>query len=97
MKTVFSQAAALVAAFVIGCAAAPLVVPPLSAQNAEAGARQWEYTCTDRPQLLRTASFQAARDAGQSQIRAIGTALTQEFGAAGWELAGVDLCFKRPL
>jgi hypothetical protein len=84
-------------AFILGCVAAPLVVPPLSAQQTEQGVQRWEYVCMD---LL----------AGGGGTGAKARQATEGFnrlGAEGWEFVGPPAggsgwhssvsCFKRPL
>jgi len=39
----FKHGLGFVFAFLLGCVAAPIVVPPLTAQNTAAGAQRWEY------------------------------------------------------
>ncbi|MBO6939982.1 MAG: hypothetical protein JJ863_33740 [Deltaproteobacteria bacterium] len=69
-------------AFALGCAAAPLVVPPLSAQQQAAGVQRWENTC------VTVRSVDAAAHAGMS-MGAQGWEMVSVAGAAA--------CFKRPL
>ncbi len=73
-------------AFVLGCVAAPLIVPPLSAQQAAAGVQRWENMCAD------------VDSSSQSAINDV----LARFGSEGWELVNGDrgrqnYCFKRPL
>lgn len=75
-------------AFLIGCLAAPLVVPPLTAQNTAAGANRWEVKCV-------------AESAGT--MRGLASDMSEvgnQMGAEGWELVSVVeglMCFHRPL
>lgn len=73
-------------AFFFGCATAPFIVPPLSAQQAAAGVQRWEHQCVEVD-----SGWRYAQDA---------TEVGQRMGAEGWELAStvhMALCFKRPL
>ena len=85
----FSLGLSLSIAFILGCVSAPLIVPPLSAQQVAQGVQRWEYAC--RPTSMET-------------MPAIDLAVTQfnTLGAEGWELVfaaprSVVACFKRPL
>ncbi len=83
-------ASLLVAAFAVGCAAAPVLVPRMNAQTtARINTRttsqnaRWEYTCYENN--------------GEIDMNAM-----NQYGAAGWELvtgpsASGVFCFKRAL
>ncbi|MBK6580361.1 MAG: hypothetical protein IPG17_30200 [Sandaracinaceae bacterium] len=73
-------------AFFFGCASAPFIVPPLSAQQAAAGVQRWEHRCVEVD--------------GGWRYPEHATEVGQQMGAEGWELAATvasALCFKRPL
>lgn len=82
-----SLALVLIVSFVLGCVAAPLIVPPVRADQTTV--QKWEYTC----QLVDC----RGRTASKKLTRAL-----NEFGAQGWEYVGgaettCMPCFKRPL
>jgi hypothetical protein len=70
-------------AFVLGCAAAPLVIPPLAAQQQ---APRWEYFCVQSSE--QRPIVQVLNSAGRE-----GWELT----ATGSWATAVTWCFKRPL
>jgi len=87
----FALGLSLSIAFILGCVAAPLVVPPLRAQNEPppAAVARWEYQCLP----VSMATLEAIERA-QVQFNRL--------GAQGWELVVADsqsvlACFKRPL
>lgn len=106
MQQNVSASLPLLIAFIVGCFAAPFVVPPISAQNAMAGARQWEYLCLYADQVEALPSAEAADAAGADRAAAQTAGLT-ELGGQGWELVnrvtikrgargGSAWCLKRP-
>jgi hypothetical protein len=77
-------------AFVVGCVAEALVVPPVQAgpeaPPVRAGTTRWEYTCTDDTEV-----------AALNKLGAVGWELVA-MNAHGQGLASSErLCFKRPL
>ena len=92
MTSIKTKALIPLLAFFAGCLGGPtleaLVVRPLSAQQVAAGVQRWEYQC-------------AAID-GRTPSRGTesANAISNQLGAAGWEMSGVTgvvFCFKRPL
>jgi len=87
----FALGLSLSLAFILGCVAAPALVPhldaqPTSAQPAPPNAPRWEMQCADYEHMNSAASL---------------TRLGDQAGANGWELAWVVenravVCFKRP-
>ncbi len=80
----FALGLSLSIAFILGCAAAPLIVPRMSAQQQAAGVQRWEYTCP-LPQ----------RQGGDDHAAA-----ATQLGEQGWEYSHNGwnvMCFKRPL
>lgn len=74
-------------AFFLGCASAPFIVPPLSAQQAAAGVQRWEVQCVENA-------------GGPGRRASTGTTIGSQMGAAGWELVSTPdavMCFKRPV
>ena len=79
----FALGLSLSIAFILGCAAAPFVVPRMSAQQQAAGVQRWEYAC------LNQRSYQA--DVGQlNEMGAQGWEMAPSRGTS-------EFCFKRPL
>ena len=84
----FALGLSLSIAFILGCAAAPLIVPRMSAQQQAAGIQRWEYQCM------------VVGGATERRTVANVTERANEMGAEGWEAWLYDpdyLCFKRPL
>ncbi len=67
--------------FGLGCASAPLVIPPLSAQ--QSGVTRWEYTCY--------------ADNGGLNMDQLNQYGAQGWELVGPRDPGAQLCFKRPL
>jgi hypothetical protein len=78
----------IVTAFVAGCVAAKLIIPPAMAQPVP----RWDYFCT----TVEPGAFGGAR----TWAAAIET-ISKKAGSEGWELITSDaskvLCFKRPM
>lgn len=78
----FALGLSLSIAFILGCAAAPLIVPRMSAQQQAAGIQRWEYECVGH--------------AANRGVNAEVTAMGQQGWEAVSFIGGVT-CFKRPL
>jgi hypothetical protein len=70
-------------AFVLGCAAAPLVLPANAQSSAPEGVQRWEYSCDER----------RAFDYIEPYANEMGAAGWELVSIAG----SSDVCFKRPL
>ena len=79
----FALGLSLSIAFILGCAAAPLIVPRLSAQQQATGVQRWEYVCITQRR--------AAADIDElNRYGAAGWELAPSRG-------NIEFCFKRPL
>lgn len=72
----------------LGCAAAPLVVPKASAQQA-AALTKWEYSCADTPDDTALTKFGA-------EGWELATVEPHDRQVGGTTIASSRYCFKRP-
>ncbi len=77
----FALGLSLSIAFILGCAAAPLIVPRMSAQQQAAGVQRWDYKCDEVRWRRATETLQEFGQEGWELV-------TSEQGT---------YCFKRPL
>ncbi len=74
-------------AFILGCVAAPLLTPTLSAQNAPPGVQRWQYSCRHIPSHANLNAL--VNEAGRDGWEMVNTQ---------WlENGQKKSCFKRPL
>lgn len=83
MKKGFKHGLGMVAAFVLGCASAPLVVPAISAQSAPPGVQRWQYTCY--------------RDASSINVEELNRFGSEGWELVGARDSTMTACFKRPM